>query len=92
MSYPFRGTATKTKMLTVCKTCRKQNGNGYQYCTTCHKAHKQTLKPWASAPHLPGVNFIGSPSLTLAPQPTLDIAEIVQACETVLSPKNSAEA
>jgi hypothetical protein len=38
--YPSRSTAAKTKMLTVCKKCRTNNDNGYQYCTTCHKAHK----------------------------------------------------
>jgi hypothetical protein len=38
--YPSRSTAAKTKMLTVCKRCGKQNDNGYQYCTACHKAHK----------------------------------------------------
>jgi hypothetical protein len=91
MNFHQRSTATKTKMLTVCKKCGKQNGNGYQYCTTCHKAHKKTMVRKGSAPHLPGVNSIGSQSLTLAPLPTLDIAEIVQACEKVLSPKSSAE-
>jgi len=38
--YPARSTAAKTKMLTVCKKCGNGNGNGYQYCTACHKAHK----------------------------------------------------
>jgi hypothetical protein len=33
-------TAAVTKMLTICKKCRRLNSNGYQYCTACHKAHR----------------------------------------------------
>jgi hypothetical protein len=35
----FRSTAVVTQNLTVCKGCRQPNGNGYQYCDACHKAH-----------------------------------------------------
>jgi hypothetical protein len=38
--YPSRSTAARTKMLTVCKGCKKSNDNGYQYCTACHKEHR----------------------------------------------------
>ena len=48
MKFPNRSTAAKTKMLTVCKRCNQPNGNGYRYCTECHKDHKcgvQTGRP-----------------------------------------------
>ncbi len=40
-SYPAHSNAMKTEMFTVCKRCGKPNGNGYQYCTACHRSHKR---------------------------------------------------
>ena len=39
-----RSTAVKTKMLTICKGCRKKNNNGYQYCTACHDKYRRNVK------------------------------------------------
>jgi recombinational DNA repair protein RecR len=44
MNFSKRSTAARTKMLTVCKGCKQSNGNGYQYCTACHKEHRNTKR------------------------------------------------
>jgi len=39
----------------VCKRCRQPNGNGFQYCTVCYKAHssRRTGKAIKAAPPIP---------------------------------------
>jgi hypothetical protein len=44
MKASTRSTAVKTKMLTICKGCRKHNKNGYQYCTACHDKYRCNRK------------------------------------------------
>jgi hypothetical protein len=44
VKYPARSTAAKTEMLTMCKGCRKDNDNGYQYCSACNHSHRALRK------------------------------------------------
>ncbi len=80
MSYQPRSTAVKTKLLTVCKKCGQQNSNGYQYCTTCHNAHKQPMRRKMQSRIVQASPGQQSASPTSVPQTTLDIEEILQAC------------